>query len=330
MAGIGGGDSVDLTIFDSPRNSDSESSGEEYYSFSSENDSSPNDTDNDEEYGPIRSRDRRKRAHTSTNPRGPQRRKTNRGKTQLEKQKNQNSSSHENSQVLPKEDVSQKMKNIFQSGLAIHLRGDEMQACRAISTQLFPHQRLALAWMFQHENNQKDGLRGGILADDMGLGKTLTVISLILTNHWDSKPLCKPELGYERPPLKAVNFKGKGRIASKLMVVSNTDIGKKISQNNKKASVGGLFDKFKKKSGACSSTVEDKKNFKFGDNRSTSKCNNDNNDSVFDMSDDEFDYMSDKKPSLFKKSELNIFKQNDNPVDSFIIDDSDDNISQEE
>merc|ERR1719167_1069267 len=58
--------------------------------------------------------------------------------------------------------------------------------------------------------------------------------------------------------------------------------------------------------------------------------NNDNNDSVFDMSDDEFDFMSDKKPSLFKKSEVNIFKQNDNPVDSFIIDDSDDNISQEE
>jgi len=32
-------------------------------------------------------------------------------------------------------------------------------------------------------------VKGGILADDMGLGKTLQMISLILTNFHDGKPL---------------------------------------------------------------------------------------------------------------------------------------------
>lgn len=32
-------------------------------------------------------------------------------------------------------------------------------------------------------------VKGGILADDMGLGKTLVVISLILTNHVNGKPM---------------------------------------------------------------------------------------------------------------------------------------------
>ena len=42
---------------------------------------------------------------------------------------------------------------------------------------------------------------GGILADDMGLGKTLEIISLIVTNFYDGKPLVtladrKPESAY--------------------------------------------------------------------------------------------------------------------------------------
>jgi len=32
-------------------------------------------------------------------------------------------------------------------------------------------------------------VKGGILADDMGLGKTLSIISLIVTNYRDGKPL---------------------------------------------------------------------------------------------------------------------------------------------
>ena len=70
--------------------------------------------------------------------------------------------------ALSNKEVTQKMKNIFESGLAIHFSGEEMEACEAIATPLFPHQRVALAWMFRHENKENDGMRGGILADDMG------------------------------------------------------------------------------------------------------------------------------------------------------------------
>merc|ERR1719318_1067175 len=85
------------------------------------------------------------------------------------------------------------------------------QSCLAIKTRLFPHQRVALAWMVKHENTCTDGMLGGILADDMGLGKSLTVISLMLTNFWDGKPLLKPELGFVRRPLTAGKRKGKGQ-----------------------------------------------------------------------------------------------------------------------
>ena len=38
-------------------------------------------------------------------------------------------------------------------------------------------------------SNRPSCLLGGILADDMGLGKTLEVISLIITNFYNGKPL---------------------------------------------------------------------------------------------------------------------------------------------
>ena len=62
----------------------------------------------------------------------------------------------------------------------------------------------ALAWMSGRENKENVGLRGGILADDMGLGKTLTVISLILTNYHDGRPLARPTFGHQRVLSKAV------------------------------------------------------------------------------------------------------------------------------
>jgi SNF2 family DNA or RNA helicase len=49
----------------------------------------------------------------------------------------------------------------------------------------------ALAWMSNRENVKNLGMKGGILADDMGLGKTLSILSLILTNFHDEKPLAK-------------------------------------------------------------------------------------------------------------------------------------------
>ena len=38
-------------------------------------------------------------------------------------------------------------------------------------------------------DRKPDSPKGGILADDMGLGKTLTVISLIMANHLNGKPM---------------------------------------------------------------------------------------------------------------------------------------------
>ena len=96
------------------------------------------------------------------------------------------------SDQLTNEEVSARMRNIFESNLRLNHSG-ETEACSAVRTQLFPHQRQALAWMMTREtSDQEPGVRGGILADDMGLGKTLTIISLILTNHWDKRPLVAP------------------------------------------------------------------------------------------------------------------------------------------
>jgi SWI/SNF-related matrix-associated actin-dependent regulator of chromatin subfamily A3 len=41
--------------------------------------------------------------------------------------------------------------------------------------------------------NRPSCVKGGILADDMGLGKTLQMITLILTNFHDGKPLATLE-----------------------------------------------------------------------------------------------------------------------------------------
>lgn len=84
----------------------------------------------------------------------------------------------------------------------------------------------------------------------MGLGKTLTVISLILTNFHDGRPLCKPELGYTRPPLDVMrpNKKGGRRksAAAPLGVLPDVSgIGSKIKKNPEKKSAFGFFDKFK-------------------------------------------------------------------------------------
>ena len=93
------------------------------------------------------------------------------------------------------EEINKKMAKLFENSLKMHLTGQYMMACDAISTQLYPHQMYALAWMMNRENAEKIEVRGGILADDMGLGKTLTILSLIMTNFHDKRPLQKPITG---------------------------------------------------------------------------------------------------------------------------------------
>nr|XP_006824708.1 PREDICTED: helicase-like transcription factor-like [Saccoglossus kowalevskii] len=113
------------------------------------------------------------------------------------------------------------------------------QPADAIATTLFPHQKQALAWMKARENNEdlppfweeKNGnfinslinfktskrpssLHGGILADDMGLGKTLEMISLIMSNFYDAKPLAVPVVGLEKDSKKKRNGKKKTKKTS--------------------------------------------------------------------------------------------------------------------
>ena len=319
---------VDLTNLETPENSSDESSEDEFYSFSDA--TNPSCSSSGEEYQPS--------PRTGRRVRNPGRRRRGAGASQRQRARNESDSENGSSSrpaetSLSTEEMTSKMRNIFESGLAIHMRGEEMKACKAISTPLFPHQRSALAWMFQHENNEKDGLRGGILADDMGLGKTLTVISLILTNHWDHKPLCKPELGYTRPSLKALVTRGKGKAGGSFRPKNSGEslgIGKKIGGGAvKKSTIGGLFDKFKKLS-EPESEKDKKDTFKFMkeevDNASSDSSDS---DAAFEMSEDEFDQMS-SKPNLFKTGTKDLFKKNDNPADDFDIEEEEEEMSQEE
>ena len=66
--------------------------------------------------------------------------------------------------VLTAAQKTERMKTMFHNGIAIHFAGEEMEGCRAVKTELFPHQRVALAWMFRHENKASEGMLGGILA----------------------------------------------------------------------------------------------------------------------------------------------------------------------
>ncbi|KAH9523505.1 hypothetical protein Btru_040176 [Bulinus truncatus] len=99
----------------------------------------------------------------------------------------------------------------------------EAKAALAVKTPLYPHQKQALNWMICKENNdllppfweqrgtlylntltrkktaeKPKSIYGGILADDMGLGKTLEMISLIVTNFVNGKPLAEPLPGFFR------------------------------------------------------------------------------------------------------------------------------------
>ena len=99
----------------------------------------------------------------------------------------------------------EQMARLFENSLKLHLTGQYMRPCKAIKTYLYPHQMYALAWMRNREN-KRCGMEvgGGILADDMGLGKTLTVLSLILSNFHESRPLARPVFGFQREPSRGV------------------------------------------------------------------------------------------------------------------------------
>ena len=247
-------------------------------------------------------------------------------------------------EILDPTQRNERMRNIFRNGLEIHFAGEEMEACRAIKTQLYPHQRVALAWMFQRENKATDGMFGGILADDMGLGKSLTVIALIMTNHWDGKPLCKPELGFQRESFEKQQKanKGKGKVGGAFQPkLSAKELGVGTKTNiPKKKTIGGLFAKFKACDSDSESEKENKGGFSFGrEDKKTKKWKDSEfiNDESSDLgswsegSEDEFDKMGSKK--TFFKSSKTAFVKEENPIDKdnlIDVDAEEGNMSQEE
>ncbi|KAK0069593.1 helicase-like transcription factor [Biomphalaria pfeifferi] len=113
----------------------------------------------------------------------------------------------------------------------------EAEASLAVKTQLYPHQKQALNWMICKENKDSlppfwvqrghlymntlsrkktaekpKSIYGGILADDMGLGKTLEMISLIVTNFVNGKPIAEPMSGYTRDSFVKTSKTGPLRI----------------------------------------------------------------------------------------------------------------------
>ena len=79
----------------------------------------------------------------------------------------------------------------------------------------------------------------------MGLGKTLTMLALIMTNYYDNRPLSKPNLGYTRPKIEMMRGGGKGKNKRNLKDPTQTNVGKKIYDKEKKRSAIGFFSNFK-------------------------------------------------------------------------------------
>ena len=174
------------------------------------------------------------------------------------------------------------------------------------------------------------------------MGKSLTVISLIFTNHWDGKPLCKPELGFRRQPfnpLEQKRTKGKGKSGGAFrpkLSAKELGVGSKLEVPKKKT-IGGLFSKFNQSSSDSESEKENRGAFSFGEKskkKKQSKVTDFINDESSDLesgSEDEFDKMSSKK-NIFKSSKT-IFKKEENPIDQNNLKDiepEDDELSQEE
>lgn len=101
----------------------------------------------------------------------------------------------------------------------------------------------------------------------MGLGKTLTMISLIMTNYYDNRPLSKPNLGYTRPKIEMMRGGGgKGKKKRILKEPTQTNVGKKIEDKVKKRSAIGFFSNFKS-SDEEEEEKGEKSKFSFGDQK---------------------------------------------------------------
>eukprot|EP00798_Chlamydomonas_sp_ICE-L_P010643 gene10643-12322_t len=128
-----------------------------------------------------------------------------------------NGASSSASAALSQAELDRSLHRLFDDVMAKQEVQDAVTPNSEVTSQLYPHQKAALAWMIKRENSgmlppfweprvatkgpgkgdslvycnslsnfvsdtRPAPLRGGILADDMGLGKTLIIISLVATN----------------------------------------------------------------------------------------------------------------------------------------------------
>ena len=137
----------------------------------------------------------------------------------------------------------------------------------------------------------------GILADDMGLGKTLTMLALVLTNHWDGRPLAAPQEHYTRP-----NF------------TCHKDSGHSRSKRGRASGDSEADDA--PSSGAANRPKRQRKKKAMEDFCSISSSS----------SEDEFDKMSKEVPltEKFLGSTEKTFEKRRNPVKDIVFDISDD------
>jgi len=216
---------------------------------------------------------------------------------------------------LDSDAATQRFRQVYSKALENKLNNLQMEPCKAIRTKLHPHQKVALAWMSNQENTENKGMMGGILADDMGLGKTCTVISLIMTNNYDGRPLAKPNYGYTRNLIDFGRRRGgSGRGSRTILNPEVSKVGMKI--NNDKKPVFNFFSN-KKDDTSSESDDEDVKPFTFDEsvkkaamrkrNRKNFIKDDDSTTSESGEESDEFDAML--KESRSKTSLKDKFKE---------------------
>ena len=182
---------------------------------------------------------------------------------------------------------------MFESSLKLQETGQLMMPAEAILTQLYKHQMYALAWMANRENSQNTGIAGGILADDMGLGKTLTILSLVITNFHDKRPLAKPDCSgaFSRAknltssvlrymPGQPTNFKRNTRVLKETNG-SVSRVGAKLNDNKRKILASAYENIEPKRRKDNKQKVKSSKNSRYND--SNNSVSQSKKISAFDM-----------------------------------------------
>ena len=128
----------------------------------------------------------------------------------------------------------------------------------------------------------------------MGLGKTLTVISLILTNYHDGRPLAKPNLGFIRQKSEMGRSTKGGKKKQSIInpPVFDNNVGKKLQSNVKRKSAFGFFSNFKSSDEEDAEEEKKTSKFSFGKRKAVAAKRKSFIDDSDSDSSDEFDQMA--------------------------------------